>query len=188
MLVTVVLYSLFSIAWGSDILAVVSNERMFVELSIFILAFAIIFLFLLNFRYPHFYQSLHIITEKYKRSYLDDLDLSNIQSKLHFLMEEEELFTDEDLSLPQLAKVLDITTHQLSQLLNDRLGQNFASFVNHYRIEKAKTLLLDKRQNTILSIAFGVGFKSKSTFNAAFLKHTGTSPSQFRKHSLSKLS
>jgi AraC-like DNA-binding protein len=53
-------------------------------------------------------------------------------------------------------------------------------FVNEYRIAKAKELLIQDKDAKVLGIALDVGFKSKSTFNAAFLKVTGTRPSEYR--------
>ena len=54
-------------------------------------------------------------------------------------------------------------------------------FINEYRIAKAKQLLIQDKDTKVLAIALDVGFKSKSTFNAAFLKVTGTRPSEYRK-------
>ena len=69
----------------------------------------------------------------------------------------------------------------LSQFLNTRLNKNFKIFVNEYRIAKAKDLLIQDKDAKVLAIALDVGFKSKSTFNAAFLKVTHTTPTDYRK-------
>jgi AraC-like DNA-binding protein len=95
-------------------------------------------------------------------------------------MTKNEMFLDENLSLPQLAECLGISPHQLSQFLNTRLNKNFKMFVNEYRIGKAKELLIQDKDAKVFAIALDAGFKSKSTFNAAFLKVTGTTPSEYR--------
>lgn len=182
-ILTLLIFLFFSIAWITDLLAALTNQKIFMEVSTVILNLVIIFLFLINFRYPLFYQTLQEIVEeeKQKRSYLGGINVEQIHSELCSLMKDEELFLDEDLSLSSLAERMGITTHQLSQFLNEKLGRSFTTFVNEYRIDRAKTLLLEIRNHSILSIAFEVGFKSKSTFNAVFSKNTGMTPSQFRK-------
>ena len=105
-----------------------------------------------------------------------DRIIENLQS----YMKSERPFLDEDLKLADVADAMHITPHQLSEILNERLGRNFARFVNHYRIEEARRLLSEESDRTVLSIALAVGFNSKSAFNGAFLDFCGVTPSQFR--------
>ena len=177
---------LFSIGRIADLMAIVTNKTRFLEFSILIITFTIIFLFLINFRYPGFYQTLQEAVEKerQKRSYLNGLNLKRVDSELRSLMTDEELFLHSDLSLPLLAEKLRMTPHQLSEFLNHYLDMNFTTFVNRYRIEKAKTLLLENKKRTVLWIAYEVGFESKSAFNAAFLKIAGMSPTQFQREGI----
>jgi AraC-like DNA-binding protein len=74
-----------------------------------------------------------------------------------------------------------ISIHDLSYLLNEAFGMNFFRFINLYRIEEAKQLMISEkyRHLNILGIAYSAGFNSKTTFNTAFKKETGVSPSQF---------
>jgi len=176
-------FIVFSMAQIFDLLAVISNKTFFITLSSVLISFTIIFLFLISFKYPDFYQTAQraVQKQKAKRSYLQGLNLDQIEAKLKTLMTKNEMFLDENLSLPQLAEGLGISSHQLSQFLNTRLNKNFKMFVNEYRIAKAKELLIQDKDTKVLAIALDVGFKSKSTFNAAFLKITGTSPSEYRK-------
>ncbi len=101
-------------------------------------------------------------------------------------MDSEKPFFDSNLKLSQLAKMLSTTSNHLSQVINDHRKQNFFDFINGYRIDQAKRLLLDSsHQNyTLLSIAYEVGFNSKSAFNTAFKKHTSETPSRFRDRAL----
>ncbi|HEY3026570.1 MAG TPA: helix-turn-helix domain-containing protein, partial [Pyrinomonadaceae bacterium] len=98
------------------------------------------------------------------------------------LMEKERPYTDGDLTLQKLAKTLAISPHHLSQMINEQLNQNFFDFINLYRIEEAKRMLVDptRKHYSILAISEAVGFNSKSAFNAAFKKHTHMTPSEFR--------
>jgi AraC-like DNA-binding protein len=181
--VVLLFFIVFSVAQISDILAAISNKAIFITFSSVLISLTIIFLFLISFKYPDFYQTAQraVQKQKVKRSYLQGMNLDQIEAKLKTLMTKNEMFLDENLSLPQLAECLGISSHQLSQFLNTRLNKNFKIFVNEYRIAKAKDLLIQYKDAKVLGIALDVGFKSKSTFNAAFLKVTGKTPSEYRK-------
>ncbi|MES2426255.1 MAG: AraC family transcriptional regulator [Bacteroidota bacterium] len=104
-----------------------------------------------------------------------------LKSRVTNLMKTERLFLDNELGLPELAKEMNVSPHDLSYLLNEGFGVNFFQFINSYRIEEAKQLMLSEkyRHLNILGIAYSAGFNSKTTFNTAFKKETGLSPSQF---------
>ena len=97
-------------------------------------------------------------------------------------MEEKKPYTDSNLSLHQLAEMLDMTPHNLSEVINTGLNQNFFDFVNQYRVENVKRDVTDEQKGhlKLLSIALDAGFNSKSSFNAIFKKHTGMTPSEYR--------
>jgi AraC-like DNA-binding protein len=116
-----------------------------------------------------------------KKQKLSEEELETLKIALIESMTIDKLYLDDSLSLPRLASHLDISVHKLSRLLNEGIGQNFFQFVNSYRVEEAKNLLLndDSKQLNMLGIAFEAGFNSKSTFNLAFKKTLGISPSEF---------
>ena len=99
-------------------------------------------------------------------------------------MEIEKLYRDETISLQSLSKKLSISPHQLSEIINKKLDKNFWDFINTYRIEEAKKLLRDPKRadQRILSIAFAVGFNTKTAFNNVFKKYTKMTPSQYKKN------
>jgi len=109
-------------------------------------------------------------------------ELDALRQRLLALMEIERPYRDPELTLAVLATRMGVTRRQLSQVLNQGMGTGFPDFVNRYRVEDAKLLLGQHRHRhtAVLEIAFDVGFASKSTFNAAFKKHTGTTPREFR--------
>ena len=86
-----------------------------------------------------------------------------------------------NVKLNDIAKELNMTSHKLSQLLNDNFGKSFAVFINEYRIEEAKKLLKENNQYTLEAIGFEAGFNSKSTFYAIFKKLTNQTPSEYQK-------
>ena len=96
-------------------------------------------------------------------------------------MQDEKIFCDEDLSLNRLADNLDITSHQLSEFLNVKIGKSFKSYVNGYRIREALSLIESGKDRNILNIAFSSGFNSKTAFYKAFTDETGLTPAEYRK-------
>ena len=103
--------------------------------------------------------------------------------KLERHMVHEQPYHDAGLTLKKLARQLSLPSRDLSILINHHIGQHFFDFVNAYRIEEAKKLLVaaTPTKMSVLDILYEVGFNSKSSFNAAFKKHTGATPSAYRK-------
>jgi len=118
---------------------------------------------------------------KYARSALDEKRVDEVVRKARRALERDRLFADPALSLDRLAAAAGIRPNDLSQALN-RAGTGYADLVSARRIEEACRLLADPGEEgrTILDVALAVGFNAKSTFNAAFLRHAGTTPSAYR--------
>ncbi len=102
-----------------------------------------------------------------------------IASKLEYAMKEDKLFLQDNLSLNKLSEAISETENHISETLSQFLNTKFFQFVNGFRVEEAKQALKD-RDKLITNIAFDVGFSSKSTFNTAFKKIVGDSPSAYR--------
>lgn len=102
--------------------------------------------------------------------------------ELCFLLENEKIYKNPDISLGSIATRLGISVTYLSQLINKISGINFSDFINEYRVQESKRLLTHPNYTgyAILSIGLESGFNSKSTFYAAFKKHTGVTPSVYR--------
>jgi len=103
--------------------------------------------------------------------------------KLKEYMAEEKPFLNSSLTIQDVSREIKIPVRELSLLINHQLGQHFYDFVNAYRIESAMGILKDTTKNkvTVLEILYEVGFNSKSSFNTAFKKHTGNTPTHYRK-------
>ncbi|MEM6343189.1 MAG: AraC family transcriptional regulator [Bacteroidota bacterium] len=97
------------------------------------------------------------------------------------LIEEEKIYQNPTLSLHDVASKLAITTKQVSQIINQGFEMNFNDFVNHYRIKdfKAQIAAGEQQKFTLLSIALGCGFNSKTTFNRVFKRNEGMTPLQY---------
>ncbi|HOP63671.1 MAG TPA: helix-turn-helix domain-containing protein [Spirochaetota bacterium] len=155
-----------------------------VKASILFANAATIYVYLVTQRHPDYHRLLRSETRKahYEKSRIAGLDVEKIYIRLQELMRDEKIFADEELTLRDLASELGISQHQLSQILNEKLKKNFNTFVNEYRVEEAKKMLIDEPARSILSIGIAVGFNSNTAFSTVFSKITGTTPSQFRKN------
>ena len=126
--------------------------------------------------------SLQTEKKKYEKSALSAEQGEIILTRLRTLMQSGKPYLDSTLTLPSLAKQLSVSTHHLSQIINERLGRNFFEFVNEYRVEEAKQMLIDPKKDhlTIAAIGFESGFNSVSSFNSIFKKIIKTTPSRYR--------
>lgn len=104
-----------------------------------------------------------------------------LREHLQHFMEKQKPYLDSQLTLQKLATLSDIPAYRISDILNKHIGVNFFDFVNRYRVEEWKRQIIDvSPSTTIQEVAFQSGFNSKSSFNAAFKKHTGQTPSEYR--------
>lgn len=125
-----------------------------------------------------------IVTEKYKKSKIQDENANKLWLELQKYMETEEPYSNPELDLNKLANQLTITVNKLSQLINTKSGLNFHDYINQYRIEKTKNLIESNKfkHYSLLAIAFEAGFDSKATFNRSFKKFENCTPSEFKKN------
>jgi AraC-like DNA-binding protein len=119
---------------------------------------------------------------KYERSGLKEKDAQRYLQKGLKFMEEEKPYLDGDLTIHDISLELNIPRHYLTQVINGLLGKNFYTFINEYRLEEVKKLLVDENYSkyTLSSTAYKAGFNSKSSFNSVFKNSTGMTPSQFK--------
>lgn len=120
------------------------------------------------------------VTPKYARSQLDPATSGRIRLKLEKALATPEVFTDSLLNLRSLSRTIGEKAHYVSLVINRDLNANFYELVNRQRVAQAKRLLVAEPERTVLEIALAVGFNSKSTFNTAFRRETGLTPTGFR--------
>ncbi len=110
----------------------------------------------------------------------DDTQLFTQISKL---IVDDKLYLEPNVSLTGISKLISKSTQKTSEVINQYAKQNFNDFINYYRIQEAKKILVgdDSKNHTISAIAFDSGFSSLSSFNSAFKKFEGTTPSSYRK-------
>jgi AraC-like DNA-binding protein/succinate dehydrogenase hydrophobic anchor subunit len=119
---------------------------------------------------------------RYADKQLSTAERDAFLARLAACMEQDQPYRNGELKLEQLAALVAMTPHELSRLINESCGANFADFLNRYRVEALKTALHDPQQASasILDLALIAGFNSKSAMNRAFKKFTGVTPGQFR--------
>lgn len=119
--------------------------------------------------------------KKYAKSALSQTQKDALLEKIIERVEGDKLFMDNSISVNRLADILETNKSYISQVINEGLQKNFSTFINEYRIQEARKMLADKENKhlTIEAIARTTGFKSISSFNTAFKKYTGLTPSYF---------
>jgi AraC-like DNA-binding protein len=129
---------------------------------------------------------VHKPMEKYANTGLKAEEASRILKSLEEAIEQQKVFLEPGITIDKLAELLNTNRHFVSQVLNGRVGKSFYDYINHYRVNEAKRLLLDEKYSNqkIASIAYDAGFNSLSAFNDVFKKITGVSPSVFKKNTI----
>lgn len=136
-------------------------------------------------------KSLHLSSEKVGLGGFKKYDKSKLTRKLaeenvlkmNRIMENDKPYLDSEFNLSGFSQACQIPSHEISETLNGLMNQSFNDYINNYRVEEFKRLSKEEayKNFTILAMAFEAGFKSKATFNAAFKKITGITPSQYIK-------
>jgi AraC-like DNA-binding protein len=124
-----------------------------------------------------------VLNDKYKNSGLSKQKSLELFEALGILMKDTKPYRDAELTLFTLAKQLKIHPNHLSQIINQHHNQNFFDYINEYRVNDVKEALFSLKydNHSLLGIAHEFGFNSKASFNRAFKKFTGITPSEFRK-------
>ena len=117
----------------------------------------------------------------YAKSKLTNVDVNKKRDQLESLMLTERCYEDENLSLSMLAQRLELSSQQLSELVNSEFSLSFPKYVTRHRVEAAKKLLLEEPNTSVLAISMATGFKSQSNFYTAFKEHTNLAPAAYRK-------
>ncbi|OJJ20047.1 hypothetical protein BKI52_16370 [marine bacterium AO1-C] len=110
-------------------------------------------------------------------------EIDELKQKLHQVVVKQKLYKEEDISLASVAQKMGTTERKLSELFSKELATNFYEYINTCKIDAFKQSVErgDAEHLTLLAIAYESGFHSKATFNRIFKKHTGLTPSEFKK-------
>jgi len=132
--------------------------------------------------FPELLSDILLVTEMaYANSRLGGIDTELKLKELDKLVILDKQFQNEDLSLTTLSELIELTPHQLSELINSHHGFGFPRYIREQRVHEAKRLLREDTKTSILAISMETGFKSQSNFYTAFKEIVGMSPGQYRK-------
>jgi len=125
------------------------------------------------------------LTGKYTTSTLTEQQKGNLELLITSTMENEKLYLSDSFTIEILSKHLDVSRTYISQVINEKFNNNFSTFINEYRVKEARRMLSgeESKKLTIETIALSVGFGCKSSFNTAFKKYTGVTPSFYMRSS-----
>lgn len=190
LILKIILYVYHSILFSSIFLLFNYGYYVNNSVSIFIITLFVLssFLFLLDLFIKYFSldsnnkiqaTSLESV-EGYSKSHLSNVDLEKLESDLESVMNNDKIFKDTMLTLKKLASNVGVSSHQLSEYLNNIKKVSFSHYLMQYRVEEAKILLVKYDWRTTMSIGFEVGFNSHSSFGRCFKLITGESPGAFR--------
>ncbi len=162
------IWAFFKITKGSYI-----NGPLIFSLFIYAAVFALIY-------HEKTKEKVSLLRKKYASNKLSDEHAQSIIERINRLMEEKELFKNPNLKINDLAKETRVSSHLISQVLNDNIEKNFTLYVNEYRINEACKLLIKNKSLTMDAVAEEVGFNAKSTFFATFKKIKGVTPGVYQ--------
>ncbi len=158
------------------------NEYIFINSYSILISLAFFATVLTLLRFPSITEDVAEAAQAtYAKSTLKKIDRAKTLTLISTLMEQEKLYTQDNLSLSLLAEQLQLSSHQLSELINTEFKQSFSKFIRQHRVEEAKKMLLDEPESSILSIGLSVGFSTQSNFYTAFRDISGIAPGQYRK-------
>ena len=120
----------------------------------------------------------------YEASTLTEVNVAAAKQRINEQMTQAKAYQAEDLNLASLASRVELSSHQLSELINTHYDMSFSQFVRTHRVQAAQRLLTEQPDVSVLAIGMEVGFKSQSNFYAAFKAITGVSPGHYRSHEL----
>lgn len=123
-----------------------------------------------------------------EQSKLPDGILQLLEKEFTSYITQPKVYRDALVSQQKVAKALQVSPHHISKYLSHHYGETFLNIINSQRIDASQKILEDPNQRalTIQQVCYAVGFNSKSTFNTAFKKITGKTPSQYRAKHLAK--
>lgn len=122
--------------------------------------------------------------KRYQSSSLKENEKGKYVLKLDKIMLHEQPYLQNDLRIKDLAILVNISKHHLSQLINEHYQCSFFDFINKYRVEHAQKIISTGAKKNLLQIAFDSGFNNKTSFVNAFKKFSGTTPSKFKQDQL----
>ena len=176
-------YIVFYLAYALIILKIIDNAYL-IHPQVISMSFLVLYVGYAAYTEPSLFQASEIkklIIDKYKNSGLTKSLSKELKHDLIKIFDEEKIYTKSNITLDFLSEKLQTTRHNTSQVINEHFDMNFFELINKFRIQEAKLILKNDhyRNLSIVNIAYEVGYNNKVTFNKAFKKETGLTPTQY---------
>lgn len=172
-----VLHLMMESIWLPDTMGIIGNYFNFIFIN------ALVFYSLIH---SNVFQGVQSEVEQKRNIDPEAIDPNHV-AILTRAMEENKIFLDAEITLEQLAERVELPVRQVSNIINRHFKKNFYEYVNYYRVEQAKALLLQAdQQASMLDVMADAGFNSKSAFNRYFKKFVNMTPTEFRDSKLAK--
>ena len=129
------------------------------------------------------YSNVQMVENSTPEEYRESITADNLYfQKLELLCKDQHIYTDSTLNREKVAEKLGISAGYVSQIINTITGDNFANYINQYRIEAVKEMISNSEYENynLLTIGLESGFTSKTTFYKAFKKVTGQTPNEYK--------
>ena len=185
-----------AILWGAEILRILLGGIGTSDIALITWLLLVVFIYFVSykaFRYPNLFEGVHQNPEEELEMEIkapiaeEASNYEALSEKVQSGMEEEKYFLNQNLTIYELAKEMNLSSRAISSCINRCFGYNFSEWVNNYRVDHAIALLADPQSNhlSIEGVGSESGFKSRSAMYTAFKKKTGQAPGYFRQTELS---
>ncbi len=138
------------------------------------------FLFFFAIFYNTITNKLYDDEVKHKTVLLPNTDMQLLMKRIGELVVGGKMYLEPELTLQQIASALNEKERNISQAINTIQHRNLNDYINSLRIEHACRLLLADKQKPVFEVMYESGFSTKGSFNLAFKKTTGKTPTQYR--------
>ena len=123
-----------------------------------------------------------VVPRSSSEQFVLDAETILLAKQVDDFIDENQLFTNPDLTIELLAKEIDIPLNRISHVINKGLKKNFFDLINEKRVEKSKVLLAERSGTiTIEYVAYESGFNSRASFYRAFKKYLNSTPKDYLK-------
>ena len=121
--------------------------------------------------------------DKYRTNKVSPEECKRLYRLLESEMKRNKPYRNPNLKVAELASLIGTTSHSLSYLFNQYLEKNYYDYINEYRVEEFKTLILKEEyaKYTLTALAELCGFSSRASFFRSFKKVTGITPNEYIK-------
>ncbi|QNF34939.1 AraC family transcriptional regulator [Adhaeribacter swui] len=121
------------------------------------------------------------LPKKYRKYTLKPAALQKYYERLNAIMETQKPYRQSNLTIQELADMLQMPRQYLLYLIHEQLGKSFYDFINQYRIAEVQAFLAESKEHSLTKqeLAQSAGFTSEAAMEAVFMQLTGKSATEY---------